>query len=86
MFRSAAVHLSCLSIDACIGPDCTREGRAASPDDHNDGWQSRYPIRGEVNTHRFALGAVFIYQLAMLNRHQPGLSVNLGLKAFLNYA
>jgi hypothetical protein len=41
------------------------------------------PTRGEANTARFALGAVFVYQLALLYRHKQDLGANVGLKAFL---
>jgi hypothetical protein len=41
------------------------------------------PTRGLVNTRRFALGAVFIYQLALLYRFEHGESLRIGLKAFL---
>ena len=41
------------------------------------------PTRGLVNTRRFALGAIFVYQLALLYRYGHGLSLNLGLKAFM---
>ena len=44
------------------------------------------PTRGHVNTARFVLGAVFIYQLGVLHRHEHGLEVNRGLKAFLKAA
>jgi hypothetical protein len=42
--------------------------------------------RGERNTARFALGAVIVYQLALLHRHGHGLPLNAGLKAFLKAA
>jgi hypothetical protein len=42
--------------------------------------------RGERNTARFALGAVFVYQLALLYRHEHGLPLNVGLKAFVKAA
>jgi hypothetical protein len=42
--------------------------------------------RGERNTARFALGAVVVYQLALLYRFEHGLPLNLGLKAFLKAA
>lgn len=42
--------------------------------------------RGEGNTARFALGAIFVYQLAVLHRHAHGLPLNVGLKAFLKAA
>jgi hypothetical protein len=44
------------------------------------------PTKGLVNTRRFALGAVFAYQLALLYRFQHGLELNVGLKAFLKAA
>jgi len=44
------------------------------------------PTKGLVNTRRFALGAVFVYQLALLYRFQHGLELNVGLKAFLKAA
>jgi hypothetical protein len=42
--------------------------------------------QGLVNTRRFALGAIFVYQLALLYRFQHGLDLNIGLKAFLKAA
>lgn len=44
------------------------------------------PTKGLINTQRFALGAVFVYQLALLYRFQHGLDLNLGLKAFIKAA
>jgi len=44
------------------------------------------PTRGRVPTQRFALGAVFLYQLTLLYRHQIGADLRLGLKAFLKAA
>jgi hypothetical protein len=44
------------------------------------------PTRGLVATRRFALGCVFVYQLALLYRHEQGLDLNVGLKAFLKAA
>jgi hypothetical protein len=45
------------------------------------------PTKGETNTARFALGAVLVYQLALLYRYEEhGLDVNVGLKAFLRAA
>ncbi len=44
------------------------------------------PTRGQANTQRFALGAVVVYQLARLYRHEHDLPLNLGLKAFLKAA
>jgi hypothetical protein len=44
------------------------------------------PTKGEADTARFALGAVFVYQLALLYRHEHDLGANVGLKAFLRAA
>lgn len=44
------------------------------------------PTRGLINTQRFALGAVLVYQLALLYRHERNLEVNRGLKPFLRAA
>ena len=44
------------------------------------------PTKGLINTRRFALGAILVYQLALLYRFQNGLDLNLGLKAFLKAA
>jgi hypothetical protein len=44
------------------------------------------PTKGLINTRRFALGAVFVYQLALLYRFQNGLDLNIGLKAFIRAA
>jgi hypothetical protein len=44
------------------------------------------PTRGETNTARFALGAVFVYQLTLLYRHEHDLDLRVGLKPFLKAA
>jgi hypothetical protein len=44
------------------------------------------PTKGLIHTRRFALGAIFVYQLALLYRYQHGLDLNIGLKAFLKAA
>jgi hypothetical protein len=44
------------------------------------------PTKGEANTQRLALSAVFVYQLALLDRLEQGLDLNTGLKAFLKAA
>jgi hypothetical protein len=44
------------------------------------------PTKGQVATARFALGAVFVYQIALLYRHEHGLALNAGLKPFLRAA
>ena len=41
------------------------------------------PTKGLFNTQRFALGAIFVYQLALLYRFQHDLDLNIGLKAFI---
>ena len=40
--------------------------------------------KGLLNTKRFALGAILVYQLVLLYRFEQGLSLRLGLKAFLD--
>jgi hypothetical protein len=44
------------------------------------------PTKGLRDTARFALGAVFVYQLALVHRHRRDLDTNRGLKAFLRAA
>ncbi len=44
------------------------------------------PTKGLLATQRFALGAVFVYQLALLYRFEHHLDLCLGLKAFLKAA
>jgi hypothetical protein len=44
------------------------------------------PTKGLVNTRRFALGAVFVYQLTRWYRHEHGLDLRVGLKPFLKAA
>ena len=44
------------------------------------------PTKGLRATRRFALGAVFTYQLALLARSDAGLDLRIGLKAFLKAA
>jgi hypothetical protein len=44
------------------------------------------PTKGLVNTRRFALGAVFVYQLTLWYRHEHGLDLRVGLKACLKAA
>lgn len=44
------------------------------------------PTKGLINTQRFALGAVFVYQLALLYRFEHGMHLRVGLKAFLKAA
>lgn len=44
------------------------------------------PTTGLVNTRRFALGAVFVYQLTLWYRQEHGLDLRVGLKPFLKAA
>jgi Transposase DDE domain len=44
------------------------------------------PTKGLVATQRFALGAVLVYQLTLLYRHQQHLDLRTGLKSFLKAA
>lgn len=41
------------------------------------------PTKGLLNTQRFALGAVFVYQLILLYRFEHDMNLRVGLKAFL---
>lgn len=47
---------------------------------------AQVPTRGLVNTSRFVLGAIFVYQLVLLYRYQHGEPLRIGLKAFLKAA
>jgi hypothetical protein len=44
------------------------------------------PTKGLLTTQRFALRAIFVYQLALLYRFEHDLQLCAGLKAFLNAA
>jgi hypothetical protein len=44
------------------------------------------PTKGQVNTSRFVLGAVFVYQLVLWYRHEHGLDLRVGLEPFLKAA
>lgn len=44
------------------------------------------PAKGLVNTKRFALGAIFVYQIASLYRFQNNMDLRVGLKAFIKAA
>jgi hypothetical protein len=44
------------------------------------------PTKGLANTQRFALGAIFLYQIVLLYRFQQGLGLRVGLKAFIKAA
>lgn len=44
------------------------------------------PTKGLVSTQRFGLGAILVYQLTLLYRHEHGLDLRVGLKPFLKAA
>ena len=44
------------------------------------------PTKGLTNTRRFALGAIFVYQLTLWYRHEHGMDLRVGLKPFLKAA
>lgn len=44
------------------------------------------PTKGRTPTKRYALGAVFVYQLALLYRCEKGMDLRIGLKPFLRAA
>jgi Transposase DDE domain len=50
------------------------------------GAHASVPTRGLARTQRFALGAVLLYQLALLYRFEHGQPLRIGLKAFLKAA
>jgi hypothetical protein len=50
------------------------------------GCLGQVPTRGLVPTQRFARGAVLVYQLTLLHRHQAGADLRIGLKPFLQAA
>jgi len=68
--------------------------RSLANENFNEHFKSIYdvheqvPTKGTINTARFALGAVFVYQLALLHRHhhERKAEVNRGLKPFLRAA
>jgi len=43
----------------------------------------RVPTKGLRATQRYALGAVLVYQLVLWHRHEQGLSLRRGLKAYI---
>jgi hypothetical protein len=63
--------------------------RSLAIENFNEHFKAIFAVHGQVatrglaNTRRFALGALFVYQLALLYRFEHGLSLNLGLKAFM---
>jgi hypothetical protein len=48
--------------------------------------QGQVPTKGLTNTARFALGAVLVYQLALLHQYEHNRDLRVGLKAFLKAA
>jgi hypothetical protein len=48
--------------------------------------QGQVPTKGLRNTRRFALGAVFVYQLTLWYRYEHGLDLRVGLEPFLKAA
>jgi hypothetical protein len=50
------------------------------------GCLGQVPTRGLTATQRFALGAVFVYQLTLLHRFEAGADLRVGLKPFLQAA
>jgi DDE family transposase len=50
------------------------------------GCRGQVPTRGLVATRRHVLGAVLVYQLALLHRFEAGADLRVGLKAFLQAA
>ena len=44
------------------------------------------PTKGLTNTRRFALGAIFVYQLTLWYRYEHGMDLRVGLKPFLKAA
>jgi hypothetical protein len=66
--------------------------RAANLETFNELYKATFdghgsvPTKGLRNTQRFALGAVLVYQLALLARFEAGLPLRVGLKAFLKGA
>ncbi len=48
--------------------------------------QGQVPTKGLLNTTRFALGAVLVYQLALLYQYEHNQDLRVGLKAFLKAA
>ena len=50
------------------------------------GAHCQVPTKGLINTQRFALGAIFVYQLALLYRFEQDQPLNIGLKPFLRAA
>jgi hypothetical protein len=66
--------------------------RSLAMENFNEHFKASFGVHGSVptkglrNTQRFALGAILVYQLALLYRHEHGLDLNVGLKSFLQAA
>ena len=50
------------------------------------GAQGQVPTKGLTNTARFALGAILVYQLALVHQYEHNRDLRVGLKAFLKAA
>lgn len=50
------------------------------------GFHGTVPTTGRLATRRWVLGAIFVYQIALWYRHEQGLPLNIGMKAFLRAA
>ncbi len=50
------------------------------------GWRKHMPVKGLNKTQLLALGAIFLYQLALFYQHENQLEVGKGLKALLRAA
>jgi len=50
------------------------------------GLHGTVPTTGRLNTQRYVLGAIFVYQLTLWYRFEHNLPLNLGVKAFLRAA
>ena len=68
------------------------ELRSRAIENFNEQFKGMFDIHGQVptkglaNTQRFALAAIFVYQIALLYRYEHGLDLRVGLKAFLKAA
>jgi hypothetical protein len=49
-------------------------------------WRAKMPVKGLLRSQLFALGAVVVYQLALLYQHQQGLPLGQGIKPLLRAA
>lgn len=50
------------------------------------GWHTQMPVKGLKRSQLFALGAIFLYQLALFYQHQQNLPVGKGIKPLLRAA